>query len=88
MAKKQPLLEKMRSNPRNNWKAADVEKLVNQAGLTLRTGKSGSHLMIVSSPHFDFHLTVPFKRPIKPVYIRQLVSLADDHLEAVNEHGQ
>lgn len=79
MAKKLPLLEQMRANPNADWTVSQVEKLAKEVGLHIRPSKGGSHNMIISSPKEPFHLTVPFKRPIKPIYIKRLVSLADVH---------
>jgi hypothetical protein len=73
------LLDKMRVNPRNDWQVKDVETLCAQIGLTCTSPSSGSHYK-VSSPHLaEGTLTIPAKRPIKPVYIKHLVSLAETH---------
>jgi hypothetical protein len=70
------LLTAMRANPRG-WKIGDVERVCRQAGLICSPPSSGSHYKI-SHPAVAEILTVPFKRPIKPVYIRALVRMIDE----------
>lgn len=79
MAKKKPLLERMRDNPKNDWQIKDIEKVCNQIGLTLDAPSHGSHYKVFSDRLRDA-LTIPARRPIKPPYIRALVSYADAHL--------
>ncbi|GGK18262.1 HicA-related toxin-antitoxin protein [Salinarimonas ramus] len=74
-------LEKMRTNPRNDWTIEDIVKVCRDLGMNCHRPSSGSHYT-VSSGFLVGALTVPYKRPIKPVYIRQLVSLADAHVRA------
>jgi len=80
------LLERMRANPRADWTIADVERLCRACGLTITSPRSGSHYKIrdpqggatltIPTRARDT-LTIPARRPIKPVYIRALVALAD-----------
>ncbi len=65
------LLDDMRHNPTGDWQIADVETLCRQRGFNFRFGK-GSHVQI-RHPSAREILTVPARRPIKPVYIRKLV---------------
>lgn len=81
MAPKRSLLEKMRDNPASDWTIADVKKLCAQEGLDCRTPNGGSHY-VVTSDVLEGHQTVPAKRPIKVVYIRSLVGMADAHRKA------
>ena len=83
MAKKRSLLQQMGDNPKKGWVVADVQKLCNQEGLELLPPKKGSHYKVASSCLRDI-LTIPAHRPIKPIYIRQLVSYAIAH---VTERG-
>ena len=84
MTRRERLLEKMRANPKADWRIEDVETLCRQVGLTLSPPSGGSHYM-VTSPHAAGGLPVPFARPIKPIYIKKLVSLADAH--SMKENG-
>jgi hypothetical protein len=84
MVKKQSLLARMRANPVADWVISDVDKLCREHGLTLSPPSGGSHYF-VSSPFIEGSLSVPARRPIKAIYIKQLVSLCVAHLEAVEE---
>jgi len=70
------LLDQMRRNPRADWTIKDVETVCKQHGLVCSPPNKGSHYKI-SVPGTPVILTVPYKRPIKPVYIRLLVRLID-----------
>jgi hypothetical protein len=65
----------MRANPRN-WRIEDVAAICRAFELELDRPPGGSHYGVSSSGRHR-HLTVPFARPIKPVYIRQLVQFVD-----------
>jgi hypothetical protein len=69
------LLARMRANP-EGWSIADVERVCRYAGLACTPPTGGSHYK-VSHPGLPEILTVPFKRPIKPIYIRTLVKMID-----------
>jgi hypothetical protein len=66
------LWERMRRNPQGNWTIKDVEKVCAEYGVTCTPPTSGSHYK-VSHKRIRHIQTIPFKRPIKPVYIRRLV---------------
>jgi CheY-specific phosphatase CheX len=67
----------MRRNPQANWTIRDVEKLCRRFGIDCTPPRAGgSHYKISHSSQKEI-LTVPFKRPIKPVYIRKLVEFVD-----------
>jgi hypothetical protein len=70
-------LNEMAVNPRGNWTIANVEVLCREFGIscTAQTG-GGSHYK-VAHPSTQEKLTIPFKRPIKPVYIRKLVAFVE-----------
>ena len=70
-------LEAMRRNAAGDWKIADVEALCREFGVQLMPNRSGgSHYKISHASQSEI-LTVPFKRPIKAVYIRKLVKFVD-----------
>jgi len=71
------LLESMRRNPVGDWRIGDVELLCRNYGLSFRFGK-GSHAT-VHHPAAREILTIPSRRPIKPVYIRKLVRYIDTY---------
>lgn len=74
------LLERMRRNPRGNWRIEQVQTVCRQYGLTCAAPSGGSHYK-VSAPKLPDILTIPARRPIKPVYIRLLVRFVDRSLE-------
>jgi hypothetical protein len=70
-------LERMRRNPAADWTIADVEAVCREYRVICRASRAGSSHYKVAHPALAAKLTIPFKRPIKPVYIRQLVSFLD-----------
>lgn len=73
------LLEQMKRNPQGDWTIKEVERVCAEHGLTCAAPTGGGSHYKVSHPGIPHILTIPFKRPIKTVYIRLLVKL----LEAV-----
>jgi hypothetical protein len=73
MSKAEKLFEKMERNPRDNFSIEDIASVCRLFGLECEAPKRGSHFTI-SHESQEAILTVPHKRPIKPVYIRQFVS--------------
>ena len=49
----------------------DIGTLCNQVGLTLKPPSNGSHHKVISDI-LHGALTVPYKRPVKAFYIKQL----------------
>jgi hypothetical protein len=70
------LLERMRRNPAGDWAIADVMNVCRSHGLECSAPSRGSHYKI-SHPAVRDILTMPYRRPIKPVYVRKLVRLID-----------
>jgi predicted RNA binding protein YcfA (HicA-like mRNA interferase family) len=67
----------MRHNPAGDWTIADIQKVCSQLGWQCLAPSGGSHWK-VTAPGSSAILTVPAKRPIKPVYIRKLVAMVDE----------
>ncbi|ABF64416.1 hypothetical protein TM1040_1683 [Ruegeria sp. TM1040] len=80
MAPKKSLLERMRANPRDDWTITQVETLCKKIGLDVRKPNGSSHY-VVSSKYLRDSLCVPYKRPIRALYIKNLVSYSDAHAE-------
>jgi len=78
------LLARMRANPRD-WRITDVETLCRSFAIDFDRPSGGSHYGI-GDPTQTHHLTVPFARPIKPIYIRHLVRFVDAVLVAREEN--
>jgi hypothetical protein len=70
-------LEGMRRNPAGDWTISDLEALCREFEVSCEPARGGSSHYKVSHPAMREKLTVPFKRPIKPIYIRKLVEFMD-----------
>lgn len=74
MSKADKLIEQMRANPRD-WRIEQLETIANARGLTVR--KSGGSHVIFQKDGSPVSLSVPARKPIKPVYIRHFLELLD-----------
>lgn len=72
-------LEKMKSNPQGDWNIQHITNISKALGLTLKKPNGGSHYG-VSSPLLSGALTIPARKPIKPVYIKKFVNMCDAHI--------
>jgi hypothetical protein len=81
MSKVEKLLEKMRRNPQD-WRIEDLEVLAARFSLEVRK-PGGSHAVFFHA-RTGKQLSVPAKRPIKPIYITAFVALLDE-IEADDE---
>jgi hypothetical protein len=75
VARGEKLLERMRANPRD-WRIEDVKTLCAAFALDFDSPPGGSHYGVKGPTQRD-RLTIPFRRPIKAVYIRKLVRYVD-----------
>jgi len=75
VARGEKLLERMRANPRD-WRIEDVRALCDAFGLDFDKPAGGSHYGIREAAGAQ-KMTIPFARPIKLVYIKQLVRFVD-----------
>jgi hypothetical protein len=75
------LLQRMRRNPAGDWQIRDVEAVCRECGLLFRPGRGTSHAH-AKHPNAREILTIPARRPIKPVYIRKLVRYIEVHGES------
>jgi predicted RNA binding protein YcfA (HicA-like mRNA interferase family) len=80
------ILRKMRRNP-TGWRIDELQAVANESGVGWRRpGHGGSHVIFSASGVREI-VSVPAKRPIKPVYIRQFLALIDNAVEVnQNEH--
>ena len=78
MTKTDKRLDRMRSNPRD-WRIEDLKAIADHCGLDHR--QPGTSHVVFSFPGFD-PLSVPAKKPIKPIYVRLFVKLIDQIPEA------
>jgi hypothetical protein len=75
MTKIDKRLDRMRSNPRD-WRIEDLKAIADHDHR-----QPGTSHVVFSFPGFD-PLSVPGKKPIKPIYVRLFVKLIDQILEA------
>ena len=60
-------LERMRRNPAGDWTIGDVESVCREHGVMCEAPRGGGSHYKVGHPLMAEKLTIPFKRPIKPV---------------------
>jgi hypothetical protein len=78
MTKADKLMDKMAHNPAGDWTISDIQTLCAQLGWTCLPPTGGGSHWKVAVPGSDTILTIPAKRPIKPVYIRKLMAFVKD----------
>lgn len=76
MSRGEKLLRDMRANPAADWKIAHIERLCRAFDLDLAAPTRGSHYTVRHVSQTKI-LTIPSRRPIKPVYIRELLAFID-----------
>lgn len=81
MGKFEKLLEKMRRNPRDDWKMENLLSIAKRLQIEVRNSDGSHHTF--SYPGVEEDVTVPYKRPIKPVYIKKFLALIDAVKEVV-----
>ena len=67
-------LDRMRANPRD-WRIGRLEAVAAAHGVNVR--KPGGSHVVFEHPAVSEAVSVPARRPIKPVYIRRFVALID-----------
>lgn len=78
-------LDQMRRHPQSDWTINDVTALCREFEIFCEPPRGGgSHYKIYYLSMAEI-LTVPFKRPIKAVYIRRLVAFVT---EVESRHGK
>ena len=76
----------MREN-QTGWRIDELESVADENGIAWRRpGHGGSHV-IFSAAGVREIVSVPAKRPIKPVYIRQFLALIDSAAEVKQDES-
>ena len=75
MARTSKTLERMRANPRD-WRIEQLETVAKAFGVNVRKPR-GAHV-IFEHPAVPTAVSVPARRPIKPVYVRAFVAFIDE----------
>lgn len=74
MSRHEKNIQAMRDNPRD-WTIDQLEAIAGRADLTIR--KSGGSHVVFQKAGCPFELSVPARKPIKPVYITKFLELLD-----------
>lgn len=86
MTKREKRLRKIRQNPKN-VSFEDLRKVLEDFGFELKRS-SGSHhsfsIIIEGEPHL---LVIPYRRPVKTVYVREALKLIDHLIEEEREEN-
>jgi hypothetical protein len=72
----------MRRNPKGNWTIADVKAVCAEHDVDCDPPRGGGSHYKVSHPSAARILTMPSRRPIKPIYIKRLVEFIDEVSDA------
>ncbi len=76
MAASDKTLRKMRQSP-TGWRIEDVQEIAEKNGVDWRRpGRGGSHVIFSFSGVREI-VSIPAKRPIKPIYIKHFLRLID-----------
>ena len=75
MNKADKLVDRMRRNPAGDWTIQDIQKLCKALDWPCLPPSGGGSHWKVAIPGSEMILTIPAKRPIKPVYIRKLMEM-------------
>jgi hypothetical protein len=80
-------LQKMRRTP-TGWRIDELQSVAEENGVGWRKpGHGGSHVIFSASGVREI-VSVPAKRPIKPVYIRQFLALIDNAVEVKQDESK
>ena len=74
MSRADETLAEMRANPRD-WRIDSLEAAANAFGVNVR--KPGGSHVVFEHPDVTEALSVPARRPIKPIYVHRFVRLID-----------
>lgn len=69
------LLERMRRNPLGDWTMENLLTIAKRLKIEVRNSDGSHH--VFSYPGVEEDVTVPYRRPIKPFYIRKFLALVD-----------
>ncbi len=75
MPREDKALAAMRRNPRGDWRIEDLKRLADRHGIPYRQPGT-SH--VTFAPARARPLTVPARKPIKPVYVRLFVRMIEE----------
>lgn len=80
-------LQKMRRN-QTGWRIEELQAVADENGIGWRRpGHGGSHVIFSASGVREI-VSVPARRPVKPVYIRQFLALIDNAVEVKQDEHE
>jgi len=85
MGRSEKRLGDMRNNPRGDWQISDIRVVCDAFGIALDEPTGGGSHYKISHERVRDILTVPTRRPIKPVYIRSFVAFVDEVKDKLDE---
>ena len=74
MSKKEKLIEAIKNNPKN-VRFEDLKKILENIGYTV-INNGGSHYVFTKENSIS--LTIPYKRPVKVVYVKQVIKIIEE----------
>ena len=74
MSRLDKLLADMRNNPRGDWRIEQLKALADRYGIAHRQHGT-SH--VTFRPLRGNKLTVPARKPVKPIYVRRFIAMLD-----------
>jgi hypothetical protein len=77
MTKADKLLTRMRQNPAGDWTIKDIERLCSGMGWQCLPPSGGGSHWKISAADQETILTIPARRPIKPIYVRKLLAMME-----------
>ncbi len=69
------LITKMNRSPQN-WRIEQLETIAKHFGIIIRKFSGGSHV-VFDDPRCAELLSIPARRPIKPVYIQKFLNMIE-----------
>ena len=76
MSRRAKLVAAMRGNPRADWTIEDIVAVCSVYDIACKSPARGSHYTLKHAA-IRGHLTIPARRPVKPLYIRLLLEMID-----------
>jgi len=74
MSRKDKLIEAIKNNPKN-VRFEDLKKILESLGYTA-VNRGGSHYVFTKEASLS--LTIPYKRPVKVIYVKQVIKIIED----------
>jgi hypothetical protein len=82
MTQREKLLQKLRNNPKN-VRFEDLDKLLTWYEFERRSPSSGSHY--VYRRQGCRPITIPYRKPLKSVYVRKALALIEEYADLAEE---